>query len=186
MRRAVTIVAGVALTHVVGCGFFSSGKDSDRPAPWFAERRFERRESNSSTPEQDAIIRVLDGNQEHLTTAFAALARTSQPSAVAVLAREYADHISAGDLAGCPAEFRAAVGRHAQAWKQLAATLARFPDAYEGSEFMTNLGFLFHGDEARGRSLGGDLIAAVGQVNHTYGEQFTAAEGYGIVAHKSD
>lgn len=188
LRTTLTLFVLTALLATAGgCKRLSlgTGHGGGRTVgPLLPDRTARAKGDGPSTPEQDAVLRVLDENKQHFKAGFDALAVDAQPSAVSKMLATYVAQVEKIDLAGCPAEFQAAVGRHAKAWKQLHATLTRLPDAYDDADFTSALYGLFGGSEARGRVLGGDVIQAVKKVNSTYTELYNCAEGYGIEVDK--
>lgn len=132
------------------------------------------------TPEQDAVLRVLEWDKEAFKAGFDSLQVDSQPSAFVKMMAEFDDRFHKADLACCPAEFRAARSRYIKSWEKLRAVLGKFPDAYEDVEFMDAIGALFRHDRAKGRKLGGEVMDAVEQLHAAYAEMYTSAEGYGI------
>lgn len=173
-------ILGLSLS-VVGCSKPAPPPANPKAAkPWFDEKKHHRKGEGPSTPQQDAILKVLDEDRQHFKTGFETLQADSQPSNVSKMIADYLSHRDQADLAPCPSEFVAAHQRHTKAWRQLQTALARLPDAYEGLEFMDALFGLFHGDSTKGRPLGGDVIQAVKKINQAFAEEYTAAEVYGI------
>jgi len=178
---ALTVAALAAFLPAVGCSRGGATSPSERKAsPWLSEKTAKAKGNGPTTPEQDAILRVFDADQNEFKGGFDSMKANSQPSAVRAMVGKYADHLDKVDVVGCPAEFAAAHARHAKAWHQLQSSILRLPDAYEGDEFMNSLYSLFHNDGSNGRSLGGDVIQAVKKVNATYAEIYASGENYGL------
>lgn len=177
LKFGVLVVLGL-LIPVAGCDFV--GGSEEKTPPLLKEKSVSKKGSGPSTTEQDAILRVLDSNKEQFKGGFNEMRAQSQPSAVKKMMAPYLKHMAEVDLNGCPDEFKSAHTRHAKAWYQLDAALGRLPDAYNGTEFMDSLYALFAGNKTRGRSLGGDVIAAVERVTTTEAELFTSATNYGL------
>ncbi len=181
-KSAAVLLALAALAPAVGCNFhFGRAAAGGQAAPpLLTEKTVHAKGNGPSTPEQDAILNVLQADRDQFKAGYDALRADSQPSALCKMIAKYQEHLEKTEAAGCPSQFRSARDRHAAAWQQLHDALSRLPDAYEGGEFMDALQALFHNSPVRGRSLGGDVIAAVEQVNGTYDEVYASAAGYGL------
>jgi hypothetical protein len=177
LKFGVLVVAAL-LIPTTGCNF--GGEGEEKAPPLLKEKSVTRKGSDPATTEQEAILRVLDADKEQFRGGFDGLKPNAQPSAVKKMLAPYLKHMAEVDLTGCPDEFKSAHIRHAKAWYQLDAALGRLPDAYKQSEFMESLYALFAGNKTRGRSLGGDIIAAVERVLVTEGEVYSAASNYGL------
>ena len=174
------LVAGPVVT-AVGCDRFqASAGGQTGPSALLPDKTAKRKSDGSSTPGQEAIVRVLETDKEQFTAGYNTLQTSSQPSEVGKFIGSYVAHLEQSDAGGCPFEFREARKRHAQAWALLKTVIERHPDAYDDVEFMDSLGHLFRGEKTRGRKLGGDVIDAVARVIETHGELYKLAEGYGV------
>lgn len=179
MRRLKLLLPAVALL-VPAAGCFKKAEASRAVAPFLPTKTVKPKGTGPSTPEQDALIRVLDADKAAIKAGFDTLAVDSQPSAFVKMMDGFDGHFDKTDTAGCPTEFKAARTRYAKGWGRLRAVLEKFPDAYEDVEFMDAMGALFRNDRAKGRKLGGEVMDAVQALNGAYAEVYTSAEGYGI------
>lgn len=167
-----------ALVPLAGC--MKSKAASKTVTPFLPTKTAKPKGNGPSTPEQDAIIRVLEADKAAVKSGFEKLEVDSQPSAFVKMATGFEEHFDKTDSAGLPAEFRAARSRYWRAWGRLHEALTKFPDSYEDVEFMDAIGALFRNERAKGRKLGGQVMDAVDLLNQTYLEMYTSAEGYGV------
>jgi hypothetical protein len=181
LKSIVFALVAAPLVAATGCDRFQAPTGA-RPGPGslLPEKFAKRNADGSSTPGQDAIVRVLEADREQFHVHFDVLDAGAQPSAVSKCIAAYVQHLEKSDATGAPYEFREARTRHAKAWSQLKTILERHPDSYDDVEFLDALIALFHGEKVRGRKLGGDIIDAVTHVTETYVEVFAKAEGYGV------
>lgn len=185
MRR--TVLALVALSVVASAGCSGglrlpwSSHNPNAAEPLLAPKNSQKKSDSPSTPEQDAVLRVLEELKTATKTGFDGLRIDAQPSVVTKMAQTVVGTMEKTDMSGCPTEFQHAFQKHQKAWKGFVTAVGRLPDgAYPDVEFMDSLYGLFKNDPQRGKVLGGDVVAAVRKVNASYNELFTVAEGYGI------
>jgi hypothetical protein len=167
-----------ALVPLAGCA--KSKGASKSVAPFLPAKTVKPKGTGPTTPEQDALIRVLEADKAAIKAGFDKLEVDSQPSAFVRMMAGFDDHFDKTDTAGLPAEFKAARSRYWKAWGRLQEVLVKFPDSYDDVEFMDAIGALFHHERAKGRKLGGEVMDAVEYLNRAYVEMYTSAEGYGV------
>jgi hypothetical protein len=178
LKFLLTALLVAALVPLAGC---LKGKPASKSvAPFLPTKTAKPKAGTPSTPEQDAIVRVLEADKAAIKSGFDKLEVDSQPSAFVTMTAGFEDHFEKTDTAGLPAEFKAARSRYWKAWGRLHESLMKFPDSYEDVEFMDAIGALFRSERAKGRKLGGQVMDAVELLNQTYVEMYTSAEGYGV------
>lgn len=188
MRHPLLALVAVSVLGSVGCSGglrfpWSGGGGRGAAEPLLLPKNAQKRPDSQSTPDQDAVLRVLEELKTASKTGFDGLRIDAQPSAVTKMAQAVVGTMDKTDLGGCPTEFLHAFQKHHKAWKGFVAAVGRLPDgAYEDVEFMDSLYGLFRNDPHRGKVLGGDVVAAVKKVNVSYNELYAVAEGYGITA----
>jgi hypothetical protein len=182
MRRHLKILLAAllfaALVPLAGC--MKSKAASRSVQPFLPAKTAKAKEGSPSTPEQDAIIRVLEADRAVVKGGFDKLEVDSQPSAFVKMMAGFDEHYEKTDTAGLPAEFKAARSRYWKAWGRLQETLTKFPDSFDDVEFMDAMGSLFRNERAKGRKLGGEVMDVVDLLNQVYVEMYTSAEGYGV------
>lgn len=181
MRRRLKVLTPAliaALFPLTGC--FQT-KAAPKSVPSFLPLKTAKpKDGSPSTPEQDAILRVLEADKTAVKAGFDKLEVDSQPSAFVKMAAGFGEHFEKTDTAGLPAEFKAARTRYWKGWEELREALVKFPDSFEDVEFVDAMGALFRNERAKGRKLGGEVMDAVDHVNRAYVEMYTSAESYGV------
>ena len=159
-----------------------SGPPNPQAEPLLTPKNVQARGDGPTTPDQDAVLRVLEELKTATKTGFDGLKLDAQPSTVTKMAQTVTAAMDKVSMTGCPNEFQTAFQKHIRAWKGFATAAGRLPDgAYPDVEFMDSLYGLFKNDPTRGKVLGGDVVSAVKKVNTTYNELYAVATGYGIV-----
>lgn len=187
MRRHLLCLAALCTLGAVGCSGGlrlpgMGGPANPQSEPLLAPKTAQAKDG-PTTPEQDAVLRVLEELKTATKTGFDGLKLDAQPSTVTRMAQTVVAALEKAPMTGCPNEFQTAYQKHLKAWKGFATAVGRLPDgAYPAGEFMDSLHGLFKNDPNRGKVLGGDVVTAVKKVNTTYSELYTVAGGYGIVA----
>lgn len=178
--RATQYLGLVALFGVLGCGSGSEDGPTVARVEPFVKERSARPRSDSPTPEQAAVQRLLDAKNAEFRTRFETLVAESRPADVKAMLKGFHEATEKLDVAGCPVPVRATWTKHLKAWKDLTSAIGRLPDTYEGVEFMDTLHSLFRGNAEKGKPLGGDVVAGVQNVLKTTSELHTAVEQAGL------
>jgi len=176
-------VLPVVLCSFLVAGCFSSvvpaGSTSVGVEPFLNDGVVKKKEGIHG-PEAEGMLNILTENRTLFRARFETLTADSQPAEVVKAFRGYVAELEKLDAKPCPVEFRATWTRYLKAWRELNNTLGRLPNAYEDVEFLDALQYLFRGNTDKGRKLGGDVMAAVKQVNKSHQQVYAAADNYGI------
>lgn len=159
MTKLVLLILGMAI--LVGCQEKSTA-------------------AKSTTPEADAILRVLRSHAELVTYRADAEASLTKFSEVAAVWGRFCDGIELTDLTGCPPDFRVAFRQHARSCRDVQAAIDEFPDSATETFVVGFLNGLGGQPDGGFGQLKADYKAAFQSGNETYKQLEVTALKYGV------